>query len=983
MSKISIIIPVYNVQHDRFIKTLDSLVSQTYKNFEVCISDGGVKTTVKSIIEKYRDKLDIKYHKSNKNLGISENTNAALKNATGDYVCFLDHDDLLYDEAIEESIKKIEEGYDLVYTDEEIINDNGDVLNTMCKPDFSPDLLYSQNYICHFTTIRKTVVDQVGAFKPEYDGAQDYDYFLRVYELTKNIGHIPKVLYKWLSTAESTATNSSAKPYAQTAGLKALSDHIKRMYGDKARVHETDFLFVYNVDFDYLKKELVDIIIPMKDRWSLTKECVDSILEKTAYKNYRITILNNRSENSLTHNWLDDIKQNKKVRVLNADFEFNWSKLQNFGVNNSEADVFVFLNNDTIIIDPNWLNVLCNNALRDDIGVVGPLLLYEDGTIQHAGVVVGMNGYADHVYKGCESIHAGINYISPLVARNVLSVTGACMAISKKTLNEIGPFDENFVICGSDVEICIRAHEKGLRNIYTPNTKLVHLESKSRNTYVPPIDLEMSKVFYKKYWDNGDPFYNINLDYDSCVPKLKNSKMSIQANDSTLKKVIKKIPGTIKVYGAIRNNLKENKLAVKVYRKIKKIDENPAMNIFADNNTYLQYMDSEINQINPIPCTDSNSNRVRINILIPSLQKQHIFGGIATAMKFFSEFNGKSIDKRIIVTNTALYIDDLDGYEGYEVVKNNVQSEAHLQVVNISEKNFCNLVVRPNDIFIATGWWTAYSIHPIIKWQKEHYHQKKYNQLIYFIQDYEPYFYPWSSTQCRAESTYKFNIPTTAVFNSKELMEYFNNHKYKFNRSYCFGPILNDKLKKHLLNDPELKRRKQIVIYGRPNTPRNAFGIINEALVKAFKEINDYKDWKIISMGENHIPGYVKDGLLIRSAGKLSLDQYAKTMEESYLGISLMVSPHPSYPPLEMSSFGIKTITNQYENKDLSYFNQNIISVKDCDADTIAKEIIKYVKNYDKYVKTCIKTVNEEYINSSNQFKPIVKDLKKNILNAK
>ena len=962
MPKVSVIIPVFNVKHDRFKKTLESLVKQTFKDFEVSISDGGNKSSY-SIVKQFEDKLNIKYNKSNKNLGISDNTNSALKNATGKYICFLDHDDLLFENAIEESIKKIEQGYDLVYTDEEIVDERGKILNTLCKPDFSPDLLYSQNYICHFTTIKKTIIDQVGVFNSEYDGAQDYDYYLRVCEATQKIGHIPKVLYKWLSTNESTATNAASKPYAQTAGLKALSDHIKRQFGNKASVHETDNLFVYKVEFNLLQKQLVDIIIPMKDRWPLTKECIDSILEKTSYKNYRITILDNQSKEPLTQEWLKGIKQNKKIRVLDATFEFNWSKLQNFGINNSDAKVFVFLNNDTIIIDPNWLNVICNHALRNDIGVVGPMLLYEDGTIQHAGVVVGMNGYADHVYKGCKPIHAGINYISPMVTRNVLGVTGACMAISQKTLNKIGLFDENFIICGSDVEICIRAHEKGLRNIYTPDTKLVHLESKSRSPEIPSIDFKLSKKVYKKYWNNGDPFYNINLNYNSCTPILKEN--STNTISSTIQ--------TTSLYRTARNKLKNNKFAVRVYRRIKGLDKIP---ISESTTGDEQYLDPEVNQINPIK-SDSKSNRTRINILIPSLQKQHIFGGIATAMKFFSEFDNDAFDKRIIVTNAPLHTKDLENYQDYEYLRNNEQSDASLQIVNISERNSCNLVVRPNDIFIATGWWTAYSIYPIIKWQKTQYHQKESNKLVYLIQDYEPCFYPWSSKQCRAESTYRFDIPTIAIFNSKELKDYFNNHQFKFYRQYCFDPVLNDKLKEHLLNDPEVKRKRQIVIYGRPNTPRNAFGIIIEALAKAFDDIDDYDKWTIISMGEEHAPIHIKERLLVQSVGKLSLDQYANTMEESYLGISLMVSPHPSYPPLEMSSFGIKTITNQFENKDLSYFNKNIISVKNCDANTIAKEIIKNIKNFNTIAKTSTKAINDKYINSGNQFKPIIKDLKR------
>ena len=978
MPKVSVIIPVYNVQHDRFRRTLDSLVAQTFKDFEVCVSDCSSKANVKKIVDEYKDKLEIKYSRSIKKLGISANTNAALKMAQGEYVSLLDHDDVLLEDALKESVKEIKRGYDLVYTDERIIDDEGNVLSVLCKPDFSLDLLYSQNYICHFTTIRKNIVDEVGEFRPKYDGAQDYDYFLRVAEKTNKIGHIPKILYSWLSSSESTATNAASKPYAQLAGLKAMRDHIKRVYGKNTKVKETDNLFVYKVEFDLLKKQLVDIVIPMKDKWSLTKECVDSILKKTTYKNYQITIINNRSEDTLTFEWLDEIKKNKKVRVLDADFEFNWSKLQNFAIENSKADVFVFLNNDTVIMDSNWIKELCSNALRDDVGVVGPLLLYEDGTIQHAGVVIGMGGYADHVYKGTNPIHAGINYISPMVTRNVLGVTGACMAISRATLDKIGKFNEDFIICGSDVEICIRAYEQGLRNVYTPNTRLVHLESKSRGIFVPPVDFAMSKMYYQKYWKSGDPFYNINLDYNFVVPKLKNDdSVSPEVHDSSFRRFVKKIPGAVKIYGFVRRSLIKSKTIVKIYRKIRKIDESISPQAPILDGSFIEYLDPEIYPINPIE--GEKREKTRINILIPSLRKEHLFGGIATAMKFFSKFDDEKYEKRIVVTDAPTMAEDLERYQEYEFLVNNVHSNSNLQIVNISERAARNLIVAPNDIFIATGWWTAYSIYPIIKWQKEFFKLDDFNKLIYFIQDYEPYFYPWSSTQCRAESTYRLSVPTIAVFNSKELKEYFDNRGYKFNDKYCFGPVLNDELKKHLLADKEQKRKKQIVIYGRPNTPRNAFGIINEALVKAFEKIDDYKGWKIISMGEEHIPGFVKDKLLIRSVGKLSLDDYAKIMEESYLGISLMISPHPSYPPLEMSSFGIKTITNKYENKDMSYFNENIISVDNCDAEEIAEQIYKYVTQYDKYVKTCKKIINEEYVNSGDRLGKIAKKIETTI----
>ncbi len=974
MKKISIIIPVYNVDHKRFKKTLDSLVNQTSDDFEVCISDGGLKSDVKTIVDEYSEKLDIKYDCSEKNLGISDNTNAALKLANGEYISFLDHDDILEATAIEDVINIInEKNPDVIYSDEQIIDEKGKVLNKFYKPDFSQDLLYSQNYICHFLVVKKSIVEKVGDFKSKYDGAQDYDYILRITEETKNICHLPKILYNWLSTEESTAQNSDAKPYAQKAGLDALDAHLKRVYGNIAHAEETDYLFVYQARFDLLKNKKVDIIIPMKDKWYLTKECVESIISKTTYENYQITIIDNGSQNELTFKWFDEVKKlDKRVRVINANFEFNWSKLQNFGINNSDAEVFVFLNNDTIIIEENWLELLCENALRDEVGVVGPLLLYEDGTIQHGGVVLGLNGYADHLYKEMNPVHAGVTFVSPMVSRNVLALTGACMAISRKTIDKIGGFDENFIICGSDIEMCLRAYEAGYRNIYIPYTKLIHLESKSRDAYIPDIDYKFSKILYTKYWKNGDPFYNPNLDYESCIPieKSDNLKKKKMSKKEKIKNFFRGIKPLVSIYRFTRKTLLKSKLAVKIYRKIRHIEikESPKA---------INYTTSELKDITPYPTTINK--KYRINILIPTLNKDKVFGGIATAMKFFNQFNDKNFEKRIVIIDLPTKSDDLDNYPDYTLIDCLEKCDFDKQVVFIGEKGNCNLLVAENDIFIATAWWTAYNIKPVIDWQKNYYNMDKYNKLIYFIQDYEPYFYPWSSKYCCAEKTYHLGIPTTAVFNSKELMDYFEENNYSFENKYYFSPILNDKLKDHLLNDKERERKKQIVVYGRPGTYRNAFEIIVEALMKAFKERDDVQDWKVISMGEEHSEAIIKDNATVKSVGKLSLDDYAKTMEESYMGISLMVSPHPSYPPLEMSSFGIKTITNNFANKDISYFNDNIISVENCDADSISEEITKLLDNFDEISKKQKKTINKDYVNASDQFTPIIKGLIKEI----
>lgn len=523
--KISIVMPVFNVDPKWLALAIESVENQVYENWELCIIDdcSTNEETLNFLCSIQNEKIKISF--LDKNQGISAASNKAFSAASGEYIALMDHDDEITKDALLEVVKAInEKGPDLIYSDEDKIDRNNVRRSPLFKPDWSPDLLRCQNYICHFTVIKKEILARVNGFRSGFEGAQDHDLFLRISEKTDKIYHISKVLYSWRQIETSTASTHLSKPYAQAAGLKAVNTHLKRVYSNGVYADESKYQLVYDIRFPVKYKPLVSIIIPTKDNLACLSVCINSILTKSTYDNYEIILLDNNSEEEATKAWLaNQSENNPNIRVINADYLFCWSRLNNHGISEANGDVYIFLNNDTEIISNDWMERLTEQAMRNDTGFVGPLLLYGDETIQHAGVVVGIGGWADHIFKGMKPIHIASPYVSPLVMRNVLAVTGSCLTVSKKTIDKIGKFDESFVVCGSDVEICLRAYENGLNNIYDPFVVLYHFESRTRvPENIPECDFEMSKKHYKKYTEgSGDPYFNVNLSYNHTTPVLR------------------------------------------------------------------------------------------------------------------------------------------------------------------------------------------------------------------------------------------------------------------------------------------------------------------------------------------------------------------------------------------------------------------------------------------------------------------------------
>jgi glycosyltransferase involved in cell wall biosynthesis/ubiquinone/menaquinone biosynthesis C-methylase UbiE len=528
LPKISILIPVWNTDKKWLRLAIESAINQVYENLEICIVDGGsTKRYIQQIITEYAQKdprIKLKFLAENE--GISGNSNEALALATGEYVGFLDHDDELAPFALHEVIAVLNQNqnFEFIYSDEDKIDQKGKRKDPFFKPDWSPDLFLSQNYLCHFSVIRKTLIDSVGGFHTGYEGSQDYDLFLRCTEKISpsSIAHIPKILYHWRIIPGSAADHVVAKPYAITSAKKALEDALLRR-GQKGNVEEGIFPGSYRIRYVIQDNPLISIIIPTKDHVDVFKRCIQSILDKTDYKNYEIIIVDNQSTEEETFEYYSSLGNNPKIKILSYDKPFNFSAINNYAVDNVDAPYILFLNNDTEVISGEWLSAMLEHAQRGDVGTVGAKLLYPNNLIQHAGVILGITGtpgqkgVAGHSHKYLPDKFAGYFLRSQIIG-NYSAVTAACLMMRKDVFKEIGGFNEDLAVAFNDVDLCMKIRSAGYLIVYTPYSQLYHHESLSRGYEDTPdkqVRFKHEVSLIREKWggviDNGDPYYNPNL----------------------------------------------------------------------------------------------------------------------------------------------------------------------------------------------------------------------------------------------------------------------------------------------------------------------------------------------------------------------------------------------------------------------------------------------------------------------------------------
>jgi len=497
--RFSIVMPVYNTDRQVLLEAIDSVRAQVYTNWQLCIAnDGSDRAETCEVLASLSDDPSIAVVELPGSTGISGATNAAIDVADGEFVTFVDHDDLLKPHALAQVARWIDADptLDVIYSDEDKVGVDGDLYDPHIKPDWSPDQLMNHNYVSHLAVVRRSLLSEAGGLRPEYDGSQDHDLMLRLAEMTDRVAHIPEPLYTWRAVPGSAADVVDAKPYALDASRRAISDALVRR-GFSGRVDVTRLPGCFRPRYDLRGQPRVAIIIPTKDGAELLKRCIDSILELSTYKNFEILIIDNQSTDPQTLGYLAATT----AHVIRYPLRFNYARMMNYAARSVECDALLFLNNDTKIITPDWIQALLELAMRPEVGAVGGRLYFPDGSAQHEGIMVGVwGGWAGNINFG------GYWNRGDLI-RNASAVTGACTMIRPSVFWRVGGNDERLRVAYNDVDLCLRIRQAGYEVVYTPFAELFHYESASRSGYEHPMD---GPLFGTRWHprDAVDPYYS-------------------------------------------------------------------------------------------------------------------------------------------------------------------------------------------------------------------------------------------------------------------------------------------------------------------------------------------------------------------------------------------------------------------------------------------------------------------------------------------
>lgn len=518
---ISIAVPAYQTPVEFLRQMIESLIVQTYSNWELCIVNASPdnEEMQKVLAEYSAGDSRVRFCNLKENLGIAENTNRAFAMAKGEFVGLLDHDDLLAPNALYEIVTILQDHpqADALYTDEDKVTTELDEhFQPHLKPDFNLDLLRSNNYICHFFVVRKSIVEKAGGFRKEFDGAQDYDFIFRCTENAGEVLHVPEILYHWRTHKASTADNPASKMYAFEAGKRAIEAHLERT-GTEGEVSHTQDLGFYRVKYPVQGKPLVSVIIPNKDEKETLQTCLEMLEKNTGYQNFEIIIVENNSTTDEIFRYYKELSGNRKIHLLRWGKEFNYSAINNFATAHAKGEYLLFLNNDVKSINPDWLEEMLGVCQRPEVGGVGAKLIYPDNTIQHAGCVIGMGGIAGHMFVDMPADRTGYLHKASLL-QDMSAVTAACLLMKKEVFEQAGGFTEELAVAFNDVDLCLKVRKNGYLIVYDPYAKLYHMESKTRGAEDSKekvrrfqTEIEYMRCHWIDILKNGDPCYNKNL----------------------------------------------------------------------------------------------------------------------------------------------------------------------------------------------------------------------------------------------------------------------------------------------------------------------------------------------------------------------------------------------------------------------------------------------------------------------------------------
>lgn len=867
---ISIVLPVYRVGLPILQACIQSALDQTYDRWELCISHAAPEEKAQreflSGLASRDPRINLLLLEENQ--GISANTNRALELAEGEFVALLDHDDTLAPFALYEVARLLasDRSLDLVYSDHDYIDETGSQrFNPLFKPDWSPEIMLSANYITHLTVLRLAVVRDLGGFDPGTDGAQDWDLFLRVIERTTQIAHIPRILYHWRTHSASTALNPNAKNYAEGAQLRSIQAHLDRT-GLPAQITVSSGGLL-RVRWSHAEEKLVSIIIPSRDKVDLLSRTINSLRAVTSYPNYEILIVDNGSQEPATQRYYETLSKLPNVQVLPYPHPFNYSAVNNYGAKHATGDLLLFLNNDVEFTNPDWLDELTGWAQVHAVGVTGARLLRPNGSIQHAGVVIGFDGFAGHPFADQPALTFNL-YGSTGWYRNFLAVTGACMMIRREVFDEIGGFDETFVLCGSDVEICLRAWRYGYRTVYNPFAELVHYECQTRKTDVPRQDYFISFRHYEPYLRDGDPYWNPNLSpWDKNIGfHGRHEQSPLSFAESLLERLQPHEPGTREPASHPISEAKEEDLFV----------------------SWFDHTSAEVRDSREAMAAVVGYRRVRRMIwFIPPFENP-FYGGIFTILRFADAWaRNEGVEHHFAICGSATCEEMLE-----RIRRIHPQCTRSSITILANSRDVDDLPEA--EASVATFWATAYFV---LKFRKA-------ARKFYFIQDYEPSFYRAGSASALAENTYRFGF--YGIANTVSLKDVYE-REYAGKAAY-FTPCVDTSVF-HPSAAPARPRKLQLFCYSRPQHPRNSFELLTAAL-RIVKSHLGHKV-RIVCAGSKWDPrDYGLEGV-VDNLGLLSYEQTAELYRTSHVGAVLMLTRHPSYIPMELMASGCLVITNK------------------------------------------------------------------------